>query len=226
MSNFWNDDLSRRTLLRLGLTTTALTMLPWGLARPASADPGDPHFLITFYADGGWDTTQVFDVHDPNDTTDGIDVDVPQAISGLPPSVIATAGPITYISNPTTRPAVDTFFTNWSSRSAIVNAINTRSTSHDQSRQLMLTGYLDPTRADFAVMAARQNGADLPLPHLLLSGPSFSGPFAGLSGRVGEQLADALAYDRVPSASDPYADVLAVSTVGETYVQQALATLS
>ncbi len=222
MRTLWEDELTRRTLLKLGVSTAALMALPLSLRRDAWADLANPHFLVTFVGDGGWDVTQVFDVHDPADATDGIDVDVPQAVSGLPPSQIATAGGITYISNPTTRPAVDTFFANWASRSAIVNGINTRSTSHDQSRQLVLTGYLDPTRADFAVMAARQNGDTLPLPHLLLSGPSFSGPFAGLSGRVGEQLADALAYNRVPDAASPDVDHLAVSALGEAYVQQAL----
>src|SRR5215813_8669586 len=180
-------ELTRRTLLKFGLSSAALMAMPWSFARRLDAAVA-PHFLVTFIGDGGWDVTQVFDVHDPSDATDGIDVDVPQAVSGLPPSQIATAGGITYISNPTTRPAADTFFATWGGRVAIVNGINTRSTSHDQSRQLILTGYLDPTRADFAVMAANANGADLPLPHLLLSGPSFSGPFAGLSGRVGEQL--------------------------------------
>ncbi len=224
MRTLWEDELTRRTLLKIGVSSAVLAALPLPLPRrrAAWADATNPHFLVTFVGDGGWDVTQVFDVHDPLDPTDGIDVDVPQAVSGLPPSQIATAGGITYVSNPTTRPAVDTFFTNWASHAAIVNGINTRSTSHDQSRQLVLTGYLDPTRADFAVMAARQNGADLPLPHLLLSGPSFSGQFAGLSGRVGEQLGDALAYNRVPQASNPDADVLAVSALGEAYVEQAL----
>ncbi|TMA52290.1 MAG: hypothetical protein E6J76_07680, partial [Deltaproteobacteria bacterium] len=190
-------ELTRRTLLKAGLSSAALMALPWSFARRASAAVA-PHFLVTFIGDGGWDVTQVFDVHDPADQTDGIDVDVPQAVSGLPPSQIATVGGITYVSNPATRPAVDMFFTNWASRSAIVNGIDTRSTSHDQSRQLVLTGYLDPTRADFAVMAAHHNGIDLPLPHLLLSGASFGGPFAGLSGRIGGQLGNALAYTRVP----------------------------
>ena len=95
----------------------ALMALPWSLARRASAAVA-PHFLVTFIGDGGWDVTQVFDVHDPADQTDGIDVDVPQAVSGLPPSQIATVGGITYVSNPATRPAVDMFFTNWASRSA------------------------------------------------------------------------------------------------------------
>jgi uncharacterized protein (DUF1501 family) len=222
MRRLWEDELTRRSLLKLGASSAVLMALPFGGRRAAWADAANPHFLITFVGDGGWDVTQVFDVHDPLDTTDGIDVDVPQAVSGLPPSQIATAGGITYVSNPTTRPAADGFFANWAGRSAIVNGINTRSTSHDQSRQLVLTGFLDPTRADFAVMAARQNGADLPLPHLLLSGPSFSGSFAGLSGRVGEQLADALAYNRVPDPADPDVEHLAVSAAGEAYVQQTL----
>ncbi len=221
-STFPTDGFSRRALLRLGLASAALAALPVPARRVAHADPVNPHLLVTFFANGGWDVTQVFDVHDPNDATDGVDVDVPEAISGLPPSQVATAGPLTYVSNPVTRPAVDTFFAKWANRSAIVNGIFTRSTSHDQSQQLMLTGYLDPTRADFAVMAARHNGPDLPLPHLLLSGPAFGGPFAGMSGRVGGQLGTALAYNRIPAADDPDVQQLAVSAVGEAYVQQAL----
>jgi hypothetical protein len=149
--------------------------------------------------------------------TDGIDVDVPQAISGLPPSQIATAGGITYISNPTTRPAVDAYFATWGAGTCVVNGINTRSTSHDQSRQLVLTGFLDPTRPDFAVMSAEVNGPDMPLPHLLLSGQAFAGPFAGLSGRLGDQMGSALAYNSLSDGGP-----LAVSALGEAYVEQAL----
>jgi uncharacterized protein (DUF1501 family) len=216
------NQLTRRALLQLGLSGAALVALGFPWRRDALA-AGSPHFLVTFFGDGGWDPTQVLDVHDPLDPTDGIDVDVPQAISGLPPSQIATVSGLTYMSNPTTRPAVDGFFSRWATRTAIVNGIGTRSTSHDQSRQLVLTGYLDPTRADFAVMAAHKNGGDLPVPHLLLSGQSFGGPFSGLSARVGGQLSTALAYNRIPDAVDPDVDRLAVSALGEAYVQQALA---
>jgi uncharacterized protein (DUF1501 family) len=85
-----------------------------------------------------------------------------------------------------------------------------------------MTGYLDPTKADFAVMAAHHNGSEMPLPHLLLSGQVFGGPFAGLSGRVGGQLSTALAYDRIVSHSDPFASQQTVSALGEAFVQQAL----
>src|SRR5262249_3168566 len=225
-------ELTRRTLLKFGLSSAALMAMPWSFARRLDAAAA-PHFLVTFIGDGGWDVTQVFDVHDPADPTDGIDVDVPQAVSGLPPSQIAPGGGTPPSSTPTPRPAVDTFFANWGARSAVVNGIDTRSTSHDQSRQLVLTGYLDPTRADFAVMAAHHNGIDLPLPHLLLSGASFGGPFAGLSGRVGGQLGDALDYRRAPRPggpdarevarpADPDRHELVVSDVGETYIKQTL----
>jgi uncharacterized protein (DUF1501 family) len=71
-------------------------------------------------------------------------------------------------------------------------------------------------------MAAHRNGPDMPLPHLLLSGPSFGGPFSGLSGRVGGQLGSALAYNRIPSRTNPGQSQLAVSALGEAYIQQAL----
>jgi uncharacterized protein (DUF1501 family) len=221
MSN-WETQLTRRAVLQLGVSTATLMAVGLGWRRESFA-AGNPHFMVTFVADGGWDPTQVLDVHDPNDPADGIDVDVPQAISGLPPSQIAVVSGLPYISNPTTRPAVDAFMTNWASRTAIVNGVGTRSTSHDQSRQLVLTGYLDPTRADFSVMSAHHNGAELPVPHLLLSGMSFGGAFSGISARVGGQLSTALAYNRVPDVVDPNVQRLAVSALGEAYIQQALA---
>lgn len=219
MSREYDLNVTRRSILKMGLTSAALAAIPFSGGRVAWADPSNPHLLITFHADGGWDPTQVLDPHDPLDMTDGIDVDVPEAVSMLPPSQLANAGAITYVANGTTRPNVDAFMSAWGSRTAIVNGINTRSTSHDQSTQLVHTGYLDPTRAGFPVMAANQLGRDLPLPHLLLSGPSFGGQFAGLSGRVGGQLSQALAYNRMAS------NQLAVSALGEGFIQQALAKL-
>jgi uncharacterized protein (DUF1501 family) len=209
----WETAITRRGLLRIGLTGAALAAIPWPFGGRVAAASPDPHLLITLIADGGWDTTQVLDAHDPADATDGIDVDVP----GQPASLIASAGGLSYVSNPATRAAVDTFFANWAGKTAIVNGIGTRSTSHDQSRQLVLTGYLDPTRADFAVMAAHHNGPDLPLPHLLISGDSFAGKFAGLSGRVGGAFGAAINYNRLPDSSQRVA-----SAAGERLIREAL----
>lgn len=218
MSKLWEDNLTRRSLLKVSISGAALLAMPWSFAERSFAQGATPHFLVTFFGDGGWDPTQVLDVHDPLDMTDGVDVDVP----GQPPSSPRTVSGLLYQSNATTRPNVDLYFNNWAQRTAILNGINTRSTSHDQSRQLVMTGYLDPTKADFAVMAAHHNGSDMPLPHLLLSGQVFGGPFAGLSGRVGGQLSQALAYDRIVSHSDPFASQQTVSPLGEAFIQQAL----
>ncbi len=165
----WNETMTRRGVLQLGLSTAALLAMP-PLRWVAKADPSNPHFLVMLYSDGGWDPTQTLDVHDPLDATDGIDVDVPQAVSGLPPSQIASVGGITYVSNPTTRPAVDTYFQNWAAKSCIVNGIGTRSTSHDQSRQLVLNGYLEPTPTDLAVLPPAKKRPNIPLPTLLTTG--------------------------------------------------------
>jgi uncharacterized protein (DUF1501 family) len=182
----------------------------------ALAADAEPHFLVVMLADGGWDPIQVLDVHDPLDDTDGVDVDVPTAISGLPPSAPRTVGGLTYMSNPTTRPNVDAYFDAHAGRSAILNGFATHSTSHSQSTQLTLTGSLDPTRADFAVMAAHHNGVTLPLPHLLVSGASFGGAYSGLSGRLGGQMRRVLEYSRLDDGHP------AVSALGEAYIQQAL----
>jgi uncharacterized protein (DUF1501 family) len=212
--------LSRRGVLRLGLTTAALLASPVPLLRrKAFADgPARPHFLVTLFCDGGWDPTQVLDPHDPLDMTDGIDVDVPEAVSGLPASGLASVGGLTYVTNPATRPDVDGFFQRWAGRTAIVNGIATRSTSHDQSKQLVLTGYLDGTKADFSVLAAHLTGPDLPLPHLLVSGQSFGGPFGGLSGRLGGQMERVIDFRR----SDDERTYV-VSEAGEVFIEEALA---
>jgi uncharacterized protein (DUF1501 family) len=214
----WDDELTRRTALKLGLSSAVFMALPWPFRDVAQAQSASPHFLVTLFADGGWDPTQTLDAHDPLDVTDAIDVDVP----GEPPSSIVNVGGVTYVSNAVSRPMVDTYFSKWASRTAVVNGIHTRSTSHDQSAQLVLTGYLDAARADFAVMAAHHNGGDLPLPHLLISGNSFGGPFSGLSGRIGGQMGQVLAYNRIPGHTDPEGSQLAVSALGEAYIQQAL----
>ena len=211
MRKLWEDALTRRTALKLGLSTAAFMAVPWAFREVAQAQGASPHFLVTLFGDGGWDPTQTLDPHDPLDTTDGVDVDHPLEVT---PSHLVTLGGLTYCSNPV-RPMVDTFFSTWGNRTAVVNGIHTRSTSHDQSAQLVLTGYLDATRADFSVMAAHHNGADLPLPHLLISGDSFGGPFAGLSGRIGGQMGQVLAYNRIPGHTDPEGSQLAVSALGE-----------
>ena len=53
-------------LLQLGVATAATMATPWPLKRLAMAQSAAPHFLIVMICDGGWDVTQVFDVHEQN----------------------------------------------------------------------------------------------------------------------------------------------------------------
>ena len=48
MTTIWNEDLTRRTVLRLGLSTAALLALPGRFGRVARAAGAAPHFLVTF----------------------------------------------------------------------------------------------------------------------------------------------------------------------------------
>ena len=79
MRKLWDDALTRRTALKLGLSTAAFMAVPWPFRQVAQAQGASPHFLVTLFADGGWDPTQTLDAHDPLDATDAIDVDVPGA---------------------------------------------------------------------------------------------------------------------------------------------------
>src|SRR4029453_19634089 len=85
----WDDELTRRTALKLGLSTAVFMAMPWPFRQVAQAQGATPHFLVTLFADGGWDPTQTLDAHDPLDATDKIDVGGP---GGGPPSVVHVGG--------------------------------------------------------------------------------------------------------------------------------------
>jgi hypothetical protein len=89
MRKLWEDELTRRSLLKIGVSSAALLAMPWSFAERSFAQGTAPHFLVTFFGDGGWDPTQVFDVHDPLDMTDGVDVDVPGQRGRFPASSIS-----------------------------------------------------------------------------------------------------------------------------------------
>ena len=77
MRKLWDDALTRRTALKLGLSTAAFMAVPWAFREVAQAQGASPHFLVTLFGDGGWDPTQTLDPHDPSNPNDGVDVDHP-----------------------------------------------------------------------------------------------------------------------------------------------------
>lgn len=158
--------MKRRHLLKhlgalggLGLFTThIMPACAWaqrGVARP--------HFFIFIFAQGGWDTTMVFD---PKMGVEGIDSD--------PSGETTESHGLPFVKNPN-QPAVERFFNNFGHLSCFVNGINSQSISHFLGTQIMLTGFSGGNAPDWPSLIASEVGSDLQLPNMALSGPSFAG---------------------------------------------------
>jgi len=82
------------------------------------------------------------------------------------------------------RPSVTAFFQNFSNQTCVINGIEVPSIVHDRCTQMLLTGRSTTGGDDWPVIlgAARE---DLIMPHLVLSGPVFSGRFSDRVVRVG-----------------------------------------
>jgi len=129
--------------------------------------------FIWFFASGGWDTTTVLD---PHFGTDGVDMDLD--------TEPGTIGNLTYTFGPDREP-VDRFFRRWGARAAIINGINHHSVGHDSARQFCLTGTSASSYADWPTLIAANSPTELPLPHLVFSGPSFPGNYGAAVVRAG-----------------------------------------
>jgi len=155
----------------------------------AASDPKKKYIFL--FCRGGWDPAVVFApaIDNPNvDTEPGV--------------VAAEAGGITFVDS-SERPSVRRFFENWGAHAAIINGLEVRSITHDRCTRLMLTGELDGAADDWPAILAADAGPGVLLPHLVLSGPSYTHRHTSKVARVGAegQLADLLTGD-VLSMSD------------------------
>ncbi len=148
--------LNRRQLLQ---AAPASLLLPSISAR--AAQPGERRFLF-IYADGGWDTTWVFnpDFGNPN-------IDMPADGSS-----VATLGDLRWVSGPG-RPSVDRFFQTWGSRTCMLNGIDVRSIAHERCRRLVFTASAAMDGLDIPSRIALAAPSQPPLGHLVFSGPAF-----------------------------------------------------
>ncbi len=161
--------IPRRTLLQLGLGG----LVGLGLPRHAKAAPSDKKFLF-LYNRGGWDTTRVFTPM--LDTSSDMGDDAREA----------EARGVTFVDSPE-RPAVAAFFEEWGDRACVINGLEVQSITHERCRQLILTGRSDQDSDDWAATLAATGHGDLVMPHLVLSGPSFSSRYSSRVVRVGSQ---------------------------------------
>jgi hypothetical protein len=169
-------DVSRRAFLggAAGLMSAGGLWYP----RKAHAAGIERKFLFC-YAGGGWTTTTILDPHYAADgvgPVPGVDMD--------PNTYLGTVGRITYSSGPD-RLAVDEYFQNWGSRSAIINGIDAHSVGHDSGTQFMMTGTSASSYADWPTILAANSTLEYPLPHVVFSGPSFPGTSGAAVVRAG-----------------------------------------
>jgi uncharacterized protein (DUF1501 family) len=160
--------LTRRRLLAL---SGGALMMPGRVAWAASSER---RFLFV-YCRGGWDTTGVF-LTKQGDA--GFDTEADASA--------VTAGGIQFTDHPE-RPSVRSFFDVYGDRVCILNGIEVRSITHERCRQLVFSGSSDSTIDDWGAILAGHATTSPLLPHVVLSGPSFSTRYTDRVVRVGSQ---------------------------------------
>jgi len=140
------------------------------LPRLALAGTSDRRFLFVF-CEGGWDVTRCF--------APLFDTQVAMEES----AVTGTLGDLSFVDHEA-RPAVRSFFESYGDRTCILNGIEVRSITHERCRRIVMTGGSATDVDDWPVQLAAES--DALLPHVVVSGPSFSNRYTSSVVRLGE----------------------------------------
>lgn len=164
--------LSRRRLGQLLGAGLVGGVLPGGVARAASASE---RRFIFLYARGGWDPAYVF-----APLFDSEHVDLPDGAE------LAEDNGFSWVSH-VDHPAADDFFINHGSKLCLINGVDIPSVAHDRCRKLLMCGASDEQIDDMGAILGAYAPAGTPLPHMVLSGPSYASFSAGSVARLGEE---------------------------------------
>jgi hypothetical protein len=183
--------VSRRRLLQFG---SALPLWLPRIARAAGSTAGDRKFLYLF-TNGGWDPTYGIA---PVYGSPGIDSN-PAAESG-------SVGDISFVDGPQA-PHIRSFFQAYADRTCLVHGFEVRSITHERCKRLIMTGKSASTADDWPAQVAGQSG-DYLVPHVVISGPSFTAQYTSSVVRLGETgqfaaLLDGTALTGAQPASQP-----------------------
>ncbi len=155
----------------------------WSLAaaaapRRAAAQSTSERLFLFVFCDGGWDPTVALA---PLFDASGVDME-PDAAPG-------EAGGIAFVDHEQ-RPAVRSFFEQHGHRTCVIHGLEMRSIAHRRCSQLLMSGQA-AAADDWGTLLAAGSSQELLLPHLVLSGPSFTRDHTHLVVRAGsdEQLA-------------------------------------
>ena len=178
--------LSRRQLLAL---STGLLVPRRLMAQPAAQD----RLLLTIFCAGGWDQTLVFA---PLFESSVVEME-PQAAPGL-------ASGISFVDHPD-RPSVRSFFERWGEQTCIINGFEVQAISHEGCTRRLMTGTGASGRDDWATLQAGYASSAELMPHMVVSGPSFSDRFTSQVVRVGTvgQLPDLISGAALKQSDQP-----------------------
>ncbi len=171
--------LSRRSILAFSAALAAVG--PRALiGRARAADTADRKFLFVF-ASGGWDPTWCF--------APGLD---PSRVDGDPSGYASEAAGLPFVES-AARPSVRELLERYGDRAAFINGLEVRSLTHERCRRLLFCGEGEGEADDWAATIAA-SAPGWSLPHLVLTGPSFTAAHASSVVRLGpnNQLADLL----------------------------------
>lgn len=162
--------LTRRHLLHAAGGLLGLSALPLGRALAASSSRRKFIFVVNY---GGWDVTRVF-----------ADALAEPLVDTEPEAELSTVGGISFVDHPD-RPSVRQLFEDFHERMLLLNGILVPSVAHENCLHFIMTGTSDSTASDWPAIVASGAPAELPLPGMVIDGPSFAGGLGGISTRVG-----------------------------------------
>jgi uncharacterized protein (DUF1501 family) len=161
---------TRRQLITGAAATAAGLTLPRPLGAATATD--ERKFIIV-QALGGWDITSLFAPIFGSTYVEHAEGSDTASYSGLEWVTHAN------------RPSVDAFFQRWGDTTAFLNGVYVASIAHPSALRFMLTSSLDTSAADWATRIAAYSKADHVLPHLVIGGAYFAGPYGVHVGRSG-----------------------------------------
>ena len=172
--------MKRRDLI-LGSGATLLTTGFYPSVARATVSGADRKFIFVFCY-GGWDPAMVFCPH----LGDGDVIDRESS------SATATAGDIPYVA--TSRTIVNDFFDTYYDKMLLFNGLEVRNIDHWVCAILTKTGDTGGDLPDWATIIAQEQLGNYLIPHFVMSGPSFFGPYpnAVVSSSGGNQLTNML----------------------------------
>ena len=202
--------MRRRSFLgALAASMGAGLMLPLGgrsyALSGSAASSGTKHRFLFIHCTGGWDQYMVF--------TPRFDSETIMRSESEGSAVAAEVNGLPFVDHPE-RQRVRSFLETYGSQTAFLHGMEVRSVAHDVCRRLLLTGTSRPGAGDWGSRLSANS--PLVAPMLVLSGPSFAGPYGpsvvrlGSSGQLVELVDGTWQSNTAPSTTLPSDSVQAL----------------